>query len=107
MKPLEEWVGSDELGFVLSVVGNWEVGCSNHQQAADAVAYAEDRGYISRRFHSDAARPSGVQAFELTNAGLDELRRLRGDAYAEKALAMREWYRTHAGRPLGMPSGRP
>lgn len=87
------WIGSTDVGFMLTEIGGWHVGCVSHCEATEAVDYARNCGYVTIRMHYAPAIPEGVEAFEVTDAGIAELRRLRGDKAAEDALMVRGWYR--------------
>lgn len=89
------WIGSTDLGFMLSQIGGWHVGCYNHREAAAAVDYAIERKLVTTRTHYAPAIPEGSEAFELTEAGVAECRRLWGDRLADQALETRKWYRDH------------
>jgi DNA-binding PadR family transcriptional regulator len=82
-----------EVGLVLRSVGGWWVGSVAAIEAKPVVDYVTRRGYVTTRVHYSPATPEGVPAYELTDAGLDALARLRGECEAEEAREARAWYR--------------
>lgn len=86
------WIGSTDLISMLTSIGGWHVNCENHRQAIEAVAYADQHGYLTRRIHYAPMIPEGVEAFELTDKGIEALRNW-DDKAANFAVKQRQWYR--------------
>jgi hypothetical protein len=63
----------------------------------DAIRRCEDHGWIGRRTHFYPGGPKeGEPAYELTDSGIEKLRRLSGNKAADAALELRQWYRVQA-----------
>lgn len=84
------------LGWVLSQIGGWHVGCQNAEERASEVDECDARGLIGRRTHYAPMIQEGVSAFELTDAGLAQLKEWCGDEVAMYAEKSRAWYRASA-----------
>ena len=84
------------FGGMLAEIGGWHIGCENEAENAAAVRMAVERGFVTQRTHYALAFPEGVPAYELTNAGLEEVRRLCGDETTKNAEKTRAWYRENA-----------
>jgi hypothetical protein len=93
------WVGGVDFVSVLSSIGSWWVGCEYDQESREAVLKAERMGLVGRRTHYAPATPEGVEAYELTDAGLDYVVAHRGPKDGAYAAAMRQWYRDRAKTP--------
>lgn len=89
---LQLWVGSTDVNGMLTEIGGWHVGSYAALEAADAVRYALGRGWVQQRVHCfpDGARGD---AYELTDSGLEQLRRSYGSIAADRAERARQWYR--------------
>lgn len=92
---MQIWVGSTDIVYMLRVIGGWHVGCYKEIEASEAVSYAKARGWIHERTHYAPAIPDGTQAYELTDAGLEQLRQW-DERMAGGADQMRNWYRANA-----------
>jgi hypothetical protein len=92
------WHDSTDLGYMLGVITGWMVTCPNHEAALDSVQLAEDKGWVGRRTHYAPAFPEGIEAFEVTDAGIDQMKAWGRDG--EAARRMRQWYRDNASKPL-------
>lgn len=88
------------LSWVLSSIGGWHVGCQNEVENIDAVSYAKDHGFVTIRIHYAPAIPDGSIAYELTDAGFDELAKMSDLETVERALRARRWYRNNARKHL-------
>lgn len=86
------WIGSTDVNGMLTEIGGWAVGCYNDQYARAAVDYAIERGWVGERTHYT---PNGETwpAYELTDAGLDEVGKRSGDASRQEQIKKRQWYR--------------
>lgn len=90
----QRWVGSTDVNHLLTQIGGWGVGCYNQGQAEKAVNFAVEMHWVGIRVHHAAAYPPhGVLCFEVTDTGLNYLRRVGGESVHAKALKMRQWYR--------------
>lgn len=94
--PLQLWVGSTDVNGMLTEIGGWHVGSYAALEAAAAVSYALDRGWVQYRAHLFSDGSTAV-AYELTDAGLDQLRRSYGPVAADNAAKVRQWYRDRIG----------
>jgi hypothetical protein len=92
------WHGYTDLGYMLSEITGWMVKCPNHNEHKSAVILAEENGWVGRRTHYAPAFPEGVEAFEITDAGIAKLNDWgrSGDA----AKKTRQWYRDNASKPF-------
>lgn len=95
------WVGGTDLAGMLCDIGGWWVDCQNEHQAQEAVNHARHCGYIIQRTHYSPSNPKGDPAWEVTDAGIEVLRKWWGDKAAANALKMRQWYRDrdHTSKP--------
>lgn len=93
--PLQHWIGSTDVNGLLTEVGGWHVGSYAALGAAEAVAYAVDCGWVQKRTHYF---PDGTTApaYELTDDGLERLRKSWGPKTADRAAKTRQWYRDRA-----------
>lgn len=96
---LQCWIGGTDLNGMLCSIGGWHVGCENAQEAREAVKHALEGGLIGYRTHYAPAFPEGVLAFEVRDQGIEQIRRSYGDASAEAAIKMRQWYRDRTAAP--------
>jgi hypothetical protein len=64
------WVGATDVNFMLLNIGGWHVGSYAAREAAIAVSYAIERGWVQERTHYFPYDGSTGQAYELTDAGL-------------------------------------
>lgn len=89
---MQVWIGSTDIVYMLRCIGGWHVGCIEQCEAQEAVDHVKQQGWVTTRMHYAPAIPLGVEAYELTDAGLDQLR--KWDArMAGGADKMRNWYR--------------
>lgn len=89
------WVGSTDIVYMLRQIGGWHVGSQAAMEAGPAVLHALNERWVTTRIHRAPAFPDGVEAYELTDAGLEQLR--KWDArMAGGADQMRNWYRANA-----------
>lgn len=86
------------FGLMLECIGGWTIGCQNHEENKDAVQRAIDQSLVGERIHRAPIDPAGWPCFELTDAGIDKLRELRGDGAAIAAQRRRQWYRDNAAK---------
>lgn len=91
-------LGVHDFGDVLWHIGGWTVGCGYHEEHATSVARALELGYVGYRTHKAPINPEGWQCFELTDAGVEVLRQLKGEEAVTHALKMRQWYRDNAAK---------
>lgn len=96
---LQCWVGGTDLNLMLCSIGGWHLGCTNAREDSHAVIYAIDSGLVGFRTHFARAFPNGVEAYEVTDKGIEQIRRSRGDASAADAIKMRQWYRDNSAAP--------
>jgi hypothetical protein len=86
------WIGSTDVNFMLLSVGGWHVGSYVTREAALAIEYAIERGWVQERTHyfpgGDTSR-----AYELTDAGLAYVERTWGPTQAVRTERARQWYR--------------
>lgn len=87
------WIGTTDFNYLLTEVGGWHIGCQNDRDARDAVQYGIDCGLIGTRRHYAPAWPQGVDAYELTDAGLIYVAQKCGLKAYENSNRVREWYR--------------
>lgn len=87
-----------DYGRMLQSIGGWTIGCENHLDNLNAVERAKAEGLVGERIHRCPLSPKGWPCFELTDAGLDKVRELRGPVAARKAADMRQWYRDNAAK---------
>jgi hypothetical protein len=108
MKPPHQvWVGGTDLVYLLREVGGWHVGSARHREAAGAVGHALRERLVGYRVHHAPAFPEGVSAFELTDKGIDLVRKHAGEAAAHHAAEGRRWYRERTAHAPGDPRPRP
>ncbi len=98
------WVGGYDLVYLMTEIGGWWVGCVAACEKAAAVTEADRRGFLGRRMHYAPAVPEGVEAHELTDAGIHFLAEHAGISTARAAIAQRQWYRDHSAKPPTKPS---
>lgn len=87
------WIGKTDFNYLLTEVGGWHVGCQNDREDREAVRYGIQHGLIGTRRHYAEAWPDGVDAYELTDAGLDYVAQRCGLKAFDTAKRVREWYR--------------
>lgn len=90
------WIGATDVNFMLTEIGGWHVDCYNDREARKAVEYAKEQGWVGRRTHYAEAFPEGSPAYELTDAGLDRVRKVYGETGYAAAHKQRQWYRDRA-----------
>lgn len=78
--------------------GGWTIGCQNHVENEAAVERAKAAGLVGTRIHRAPIDPRGWPCFELTDAGVDEVRKLKGNEAATEAARVRQWYRDNAAK---------
>lgn len=100
MTDIHELLDTDygDFGRMLSSIGGWTIGCMNHLENAAAVERAKAEGLVGVRIHKAPIDPAGWECFELTDAGIDKVRELRGDKAAADATRARQWYRDNAAK---------
>jgi len=79
------------MGYVLSQVGSWHVSSLRALDYKTQVNYALAKGWVQIRTHYAPAFKTGVNAFELTDEGLEALKRMEPSSY-HQAAASRQWY---------------
>lgn len=87
-----------DFGVLLSSIGGWTVGCENHLDNMNGVERAKALGLVGVRIHKALIDSKGWECFELTDAGIEKVRELRGDAVASTAIRQRQWYRDNAAK---------
>lgn len=87
------WVGKTDFHHLMTEVAGWHVGCEHDREDREAVQYGVTQGLIGLRRHYAPAFPDGVDAYELTDAGLDYLAKNKGLKQFYLASRVREWYR--------------
>ena len=92
----QRWVGAIDVHGMLGEIGSWHVGCKNEEWSGGAVGFAVDQGWVTTRKHYAPAIPDGVDAYELTDQGIEVYRWAYGSHAAARAEASREWYRRSA-----------
>ena len=92
------WYGKFSLHHILLDIGGWHVGCENAVEAAGAVELVIHNGWVTHRKHYARAYPEGVDAYEVTDTGLDKIVEWGGDP--KEPIKMREWYRANSATPL-------
>lgn len=101
------WAGSTDLVWMLRAIGGWHVGCEIEREHIVGVQHAIDQGWLTKRIHYAPIIPEGAEAWELTDSGLEQLRRW-DERSAGGADQMRNWYRNsakkHAPSPVGQPA---
>lgn len=85
-------------GLMLECIGGWTIGCENHTDNRAAVDRAIAGGLVGERIHRCPIDPEGWPSFELTDAGIEKVRELRGERGAMAAQKMRQWYRDNAAK---------
>jgi hypothetical protein len=90
------WVGATDVNFMLLNIGGWHVGSYAAREAAIAVSYAIERGWVQERTHYFPYDGSTGQAYELTDAGLAYVEWAWGLATAARTKRARQWYRDRA-----------
>jgi len=91
------WYGKVSLHQLLIDIGGWHVGCENAIEAAMAVEYVLNSGWVNYRTHYARAYPKGVEAYEITDSGLAMLEKWGSDVPA--IVKKREWYRVNSSKP--------
>lgn len=89
------WIGGQDLAMMLRSVGGWHVGCIEERDHIIAVQHAIENGWLAKRIHFAPAFPEGVEAWELTDSGLEYLGDISGPQMKGGADKMRNWYRSH------------
>lgn len=93
----ESWeLDYSDFGLMLESIGGWTIGCRNHADNKAAVERAVAEGLVGERVHRAPIDPKGWPCFELTDAGIEMVRELRGQDSAKAAQKMRQWYRDNA-----------
>lgn len=87
-----------DFGRLLQSIGGWTIGCINHIENTSAVDRAKAEGLIQTRIHRAPIDPRGWECFELTDAGIEKVRALKGDEAAIAAKNMRQSYRNNAAK---------
>src|SRR4051794_39638555 len=95
---IQLWVGGIDANGMLEEIGGWHVGCYNDRQARQAVEFVVARGYVTTRKHYAPIFPEGVDAYEITDAGLEALRKSYGAKAAADAKKTRTWYRRNSSK---------
>jgi hypothetical protein len=95
-----------DLAAVLSSIDGVRVGGYLHTKLLSTVAFADKHGWVARRMQALPVPPVEIETLEITDAGLEKLRAIRGDAYATEARAQRDWYRKQPGAALS-PAPKP
>lgn len=81
------------VATMLANIGDELVDSPNTRAHLHAILWAGDKGYITIRKHFADKFPTGVNAYEITEKGLDYLEEIAGDKVADYALTQREWHR--------------
>ena len=89
-----------DFGDMLRSIGGWTITCENHQENKAAVDRAIAEGLVGERIHRCPIDPKGWPCFELTDAGIEKVRELKGDAAAAGAEKQRQWYRENTQKYL-------
>jgi len=92
------WYNDVSLHRVLADIGGWQVGCENAIEVLQAVTYVFHAGWITHRTHYSAICPEGIEAYEVTDAGMEKIEEWGGDVSA--AIKKREWYRANSSKPV-------
>jgi len=92
----QTWIRNTDLNEMLRSINGWHVNSICHADAVDAVKYVERHGWVGRRTHYSRMQPKGVEAFEITDAGLDQLAAWGGDE--EGARKSRNFYRANVAK---------
>lgn len=95
----EDWLPDfSDYGLMLECIGGWTIGCQNHMENKAAVERAIAEGLVGERIHKAPIDPKGWPCFELTDAGIEKVRELRGEKAAVGAEATRQWYRDNSAK---------
>lgn len=82
------------LAKLLIDVGRWHLYSVETLEHREALEVLGDADLIQMRKHYAKAFPDGVDAYELTEKGLEKLEELAGQQFADEACNNREHYRT-------------
>jgi hypothetical protein len=82
------------MAKLLIDVGRWHLYSVETLEHREALEVLGDAYLIQMRKHYAKRYPDGVDAYELTEAGLEKLEELAGMKFADEACENREHYRT-------------
>ena len=85
-----------DFGRLLAEMGGWEVGCDNESRHSGALDHAMARGYVTLGQHWARDLGKMVPAYELTDDGLEQVRKLCGEKTARHVEKNRTFYREKA-----------
>ena len=95
----DDWASEfADFGRMLESIGGWTIGCENHVANKANVDRAIAEGLVGERIHKAPIDVKGWPCFELTDAGIDKVRELRGAVSARRAMDTRQWYRDNAAK---------
>lgn len=97
--PLQLWIGGKDVNYMLLQIGGWQLGCQNARECAGAVMYAIEAGFVGFRTHYAKDLPKGIEAYEVTDKGIEQIRRSYGNKSADGAIQRRQWYRDNTAGP--------
>lgn len=86
------------LRYLLEHVGTWHLYSQETMQHGQGIAMLGDKELIQFRTHFADMYPNGIQAYELSEKGLDTLEALAGQEAADEAVEQREFYRKETSR---------
>lgn len=87
-------VPGNYLAKLLIDVGRWHLYSAETLEHREALEVLGDAGLMRMRKHYAKAFPDGIDAYELTDAGLDKLEELTNQKFADEALENRIHYQT-------------
>lgn len=82
-----------DFGRLLADVGGWQVGCDNERRYSGFLDHAMANGYVTHRRHWAPDQGKLIPAYELTDDGIEQVRKLCGERTAKHAEKNRTFYR--------------
>lgn len=81
------------LAKLLIDVGRWHLFSVETLEHREALEVMADANLVQIRMHYAKKFPEGIQAYELTETGVEKLEELAGAGFADEAVENREHYR--------------
>ena len=79
--------------MLLADMGGWQVGCDNERRYTGALDHAMAKGYVTHGQHWAPDLGKLIPAYELTDEGIEQVRKLCGKKTAAHTEKNRTFYR--------------